>query len=259
MGAKRRAIVTGASKGIGEAIARTLASRGYDLLLVARSSDRLNALAGELASTHAISAFAHPADLRERGQADMIAARAVQDLGGIDLLVNCAGATKRGDFFSLSDDDFLDGFALKFHGAVSLTRAVWPLLQEADAGHVINIIGAGGRTPSADFAIGGAVNSALMNFTKAMADRGLADGVRVNAINPGPVETDRLQSRITRFAEEQRLSADAARMELVRKEQVIRFDRPEEVASLVAFMDSIEGALLHGSIVDLDGGATKGL
>ena len=101
--------------------------------------------------------------------------------GGLDLLVNCAGATKRGDFFALSHEDFLDGFALKFHGAVAMTRAAWPRLRESGAGHVVNIIGAAARTPSADFAIGGAVNSALENFTKAMADRGRAEKVRARA------------------------------------------------------------------------------
>ncbi|HEX8165788.1 MAG TPA: SDR family oxidoreductase [Beijerinckiaceae bacterium] len=251
----RRAIVTGASKGIGRAIARLLAGRGYAVALVARSQDLLEALARELGA----AAVPLPADLRDASRAPGLVEAAAARLGGLDLLVNCAGATKRGDIFALGHEDFLDGFALKFHGAVAMTRAAWPHLRRDGAGHVVNIIGAAARTPSADFAIGGAVNSALENFTKAMADRGLADKVRVNAINPGPIETDRLGTRIAQVAAEMQVDEDTARARMIADQRVIRFGRPEEVAELVAFMDSPAGAFLHGAVIELDGGATKGL
>ena len=187
----RRAIVTGASKGIGRAIATLLGQRGYAVALVARSQDLLDGLAEELSQrSSAAPALALAADLRDVGHAPRLVEAAAARFGGLDLLVNCAGATKRGDFFALSHEDFLDGFALKFHGAVAMTRAAWPRLRESGAGHVVNIIGAAARTPSADFAIGGAVNSALENFTKDMADLGRAEKVRVNAVHPGPIETD---------------------------------------------------------------------
>ena len=115
--------------------------------------------------------------------------------GAIDIVVNNAGATKRGDFFELTDADWADGFALKFMGAVRLTRAAWPHLK-ARRGSVLNIIGAGGRTPSAEFTIGGSVNGACLSFTKAVADIGIQDGVQVNAINPGRVKTDRFQQTL---------------------------------------------------------------
>jgi NAD(P)-dependent dehydrogenase (short-subunit alcohol dehydrogenase family) len=142
---------------------------------------------------------------------------------------------------------------------VELTRAAWPHLRAAGAGHVVNIIGAGARTPSADFTIGGSVNSALENFTKAIADRGLNEGVRVNAIHPGPIETERLTRRIAEVARARGLSLPEARRQMIKDQRVIRFGRPEEVAELVAYMDSPAGAFLHGAIVELDGGATKGL
>ena len=102
-----------------------------------------------------------------------------------------AGATRRGEFTALTDDDFLDGFALKFFGAVRLLRAAWPWLK-ISRGSVVNIAGIGGRTPGAQFAIGGSVNAALLSLTKSLAATGVAQGIQVNALSPGAIRTDRL-------------------------------------------------------------------
>jgi 3-oxoacyl-[acyl-carrier protein] reductase len=255
----RCAIVTGASKGIGLAIAEQLAKHGYSLLLAARSENTLKEIASDFSRTHGVRVLAFPADLRELQRADEAVSRAVSDLGGLDLLVNCAGATKSGDFFSFAQSDFDDGFALKFYAAVNLTRAAWPHLVRSKSGHIVNIIGIRSRTPLADYVIGGSVNSALLNFTKAMADRGLRDGVRVNGINPGYIETDRARGIFKRIAEQDNESEQRVRLGLIKQNGIERFGRPEEVAALVAFMDSKDGEYFHGSIVDLDGGATKGI
>ncbi len=251
----RRAIVTGASKGIGRAIAETLAAKSYRVLAVARNGDALDALAEHAGG--AIRPYA--ADLRSPEKARQAVAAAIEDFGGLDLLVNCAGATKRGDFLSLSHEDFLDGFALKFFGAVALTRAAWPHLIASKSGHVVNIIGAGGRTPDPEFTIGGPVNSALMNFTKAMAERGRLEGVRVNAVNPGLTETDRLKTRIEALVSETGLSEAQARRTMLAEQKICRFGQPGEIAALVQFLDSAAGANMHGAIVDCDAGMTKGL
>ncbi len=160
------AIVTGASRGIGKAIAETLSAEGVKVMLVARSQAELESLAKSLPNGSLIQAI----DLREPDSANQVVSSTIQKFGKLDLLVNNAGATKRGDFLTLTDEDWADGFALKFYGAMRLARAAWPHLQ-ASKGTIINIIGVGGRTGSAEFAIGGAVNAALMNLTKVLADR----------------------------------------------------------------------------------------
>ncbi len=137
-------------------------------------------------------------DLREPDSANQILAATIEKFEKLDLLVNNAGATKRGDFLTLTDQEWTDGFALKFYGAMRLSRAAWSHLQ-ASQGTIINIIGVGGKTGSAEFTIGGTVNAALMNLTKALADRGVKDGVRVNAINPGSIATERLQTRLQNY------------------------------------------------------------
>jgi len=161
--------------------------------------------------------------------------------------VNNAGATKRGEFLDLADADFQDGFALKYFGAVRLTRAAWVSLKFTK-GSVIFISGVGGRTPGAQFTIGGSVNAALLSFTKAIAELGLRDGVQINAINPGTIRTARFQARLK--------SPDDETV-FVREARITRVGEPEDIASLVAFVASPEGRLLHGSIIDMDAGATK--
>ena len=254
----RRVIVTGASRGIGRAIAHHLAARGDRVMASARSGALLETLARE-ARTAGQTILAHAADLREADAPATLVAAAIAEFGGLDLVVHSAGATKRGDFFALTPEDYLDGFALKFHACVALTRAAWPHLARAGAGHLVTIIGVGGRTPAPDFTIGGPVNSALMNFTKAMAERGRAEGVRVNGINPGPIETERLATRLAAIARDTGANEAVARAALIAEQKVIRFGKPEEVAALVAFLDSPDGQFLHGALIDLDGGATKGL
>lgn len=248
------AIVTGASRGIGRAIAHTLANAGMRLVLVARSGDML----AEVAEQSGTECLVQPADLRLPGVPAQVAAAAVARFGQIDVLVNNAGATKRGDFLALPDADWDDGFALKFFGAMRCCRAAWPHLQ-ASRGAIVNIVGVGGRTGSAEFAIGGSVNAALLNLTKALADRGVRDGVRVNAINPGSIATERLQTRIRTFATANGLDAATAGQEMAAAMKIARFGEAGEIASAVAFLASPQAAYCQGTILDVDGGQTRTL
>jgi 3-oxoacyl-[acyl-carrier protein] reductase len=249
------ALVTGASGGLGRAIACALAREGMHLVLTGRDPERLEATVCEAGSDG--RAVTIPADLTQPPAAGACVSETIAGAGRIDLLVNCAGATRRGDFFALTDEDWESGFALKFHGCVRMCRAAWPHLV-ASRGAVINIVGVGSRTPSADFLIGGSVNSALLNFTKGLADRGLAEGVRVNAVNPGFFATERTERRIRQLMADG-LSRETAEEEALRALQIRRFGRPEEVGQMVAFLASGRAAYIHGATLDIDGGATRGL
>lgn len=248
------AIVTGASRGIGRAIAETLAAEGMRLVLCARSAELLSGLAAELP----VETLVHAADLRGPEAPGALVAAAVERFGRLDVLVNNAGATKRGDFLAMSDDDWHDGFALKFFGAMRCCRAAWPHLQKT-GGNIVIIGGVGGRTGSAEFTVGGSVNAALLNLTKALADRGVKDGVRVNAINPGSILTDRLQARVRAVAEEQRLDTAAAAQRMAQALRVARFGEPAEIGRAVAFLASPLAAYCQGVLLDVDGGQTRTL
>lgn len=249
------AVVTGASRGIGRGIARELAALGGHVILVARDGEALDAVARTICDQGGRADWL-AADLRDVDAAARVVEFAVGRAGGLNILVNNAGATRRAAFLELGDDDWQDGFALKVFGAVRLCRAAWPWLKKS-RGSVVNIAGIGGRTPGAAFAVGGAVNAALLSLTKALADAGLADGIQVNAINPGAVRTDRLQKRLATMAAERGVSMGQAEREFVAAEHVTRIGEPEDIAALVGFIVSSRGRFLHGAVIDADGGATK--
>ncbi len=252
------ALVTGASRGLGRAIAEALAREGCDVVAAARSAEALKALAETLARDTGRRVVPSIADLSEPEGVALAVATAEREFRRLDILVNNAGATRRGDVFALTEADWQDGFALKFFGYVRLTRASWPLLKAA-RGAIVNIIGIGGRTPGAEFAIGGSVNAGLLAFTKTMAEIGIRDGVRVNAINPGAIETDRLQARLQRHAEATGAGIEAARRDLAREMGIGRFGRAAEIGDAVAFLASTRADYLQGALIDIDGGATRTL
>jgi 3-oxoacyl-[acyl-carrier protein] reductase len=249
------AIVSGASRGIGRAIALELAARGACCVLCARAPETLHAAVQEIAAAGR-QADGIALDLRHPEAPARLVAFALDRFKKLDIVVNNAGATRRGDFLSLTDDDFLDGFALKYFGAVRLVRAAWPHLKRT-SGSVLNIVGVGGRTPGAAFAIGGSVNAALLSLTKALAALGVTDGVQVNAINPGAIRTDRLKKRLNEVSARDGIDLPSAERRFVAGEHVTRIGEPADIAHLAAFVVGPEGRFLQGSLIDMDGGATR--
>lgn len=250
----RVVIITGASRGIGKAIAECLSAEGMRLVLAARSDELLKEVAASCASDSRIFAT----DLRLEDSPRKLIDFCIRQFGTVDLLVNNAGATKRGDFLELTESDWTDGFSLKFFGAVRCSKAAWPHLMKSRGG-IVNIVGVGGRTGTAEFAIGGSVNAAMLNLTKVLADRGISDGVKVNAINPGSIVTERLQSRLDKLAAEKQISVEQASSEMVKQQKISRFGQPSEIASAVAFLASPVSSYCQGTIVDIDGGQTRTL
>jgi len=249
------AIVTGASRGIGRAIARRFADGGAKLVLTSTSEASIQETKSLLLTcrTDKVATVATP-----DGDAASVVSTALDTFGRIDIIVNNAGTTKTGDFLELTDGDWADGYATKVFAAMRLCREAWPSLKEV-GGSIINIGGAGGRTPDQFFTIGGSVNAAVMAFTKALAQRGIQDGVQVNAVNPGLIKTDRLKRRISEGAERWGVCEAVAEARLLVEHRIARFGDPSEVAELIAYIASPSGRLLQGALIDADAGYTKGI
>ncbi len=252
------AVISGGSRGIGRGIAYRLAQEGCDCLLAARTEEDLGAVAQQIGQETGRTIEICPGDLRTLEGCQAVHAVAQERFGRVDILINNAGATQGGLFVEQEDDVWEDGFSLKFYAAVRLSRLLWPLLAES-RGTVINIIGGYARTPDPDFMIGGAVNAALANFSKALAKLGLRHDVNVNVIHPGLTVTGRLQEI---FAVQARLAErPVAEIQTSRIEGagVRRLGRPEDVAALACFLCSPQARHIQGAAIAVDGGATAGV
>ncbi len=246
------ALITGSSRGIGRAIAEALAREGCSIMLTGRDPDALED------SRRAVAALGGGAkscvgELRDPNAPAALVAAVKRDFGRLDILVSNAGATKRGDFLQLTDADWQDGFGLKFFAHVRLAREAWPLLKTG-GGAILAIGGNGAAKPTADFTIGSSVNAGTAAFHKALADIGKRDGIQVNTIHPGHVDTDRLRRQMRARMEKTGLDLPA-QLEAYRRElNVPRLGLPEDVASLAAFILSPRGRWLHGATIIMDGG-----
>src|SRR6516164_5593293 len=237
------ALVTGSSRGIGRGIALAFAEEGCDLMLTGRDARALEEVAQSIRGKGRKAAVS-VLDLRGPAAAETLVEAARREFGGLDILINNAGTTKRGDFFALTDADWEEGYALKFFAHMRLARAAWPLLKER-RGSLVSVGGTGGRKPTADFTIGSSVNAAVAAFTKCLADRGKTDGVHVNCIHPSVVETDRTRRRIKAEMERTGAPEDKVRAQILREfNDTIRFGTVEDVGNLVAFVVSSRASWL---------------
>jgi NAD(P)-dependent dehydrogenase (short-subunit alcohol dehydrogenase family) len=251
-------VVTGGSKGIGRAIAVAFAREGASCVLAASSAANLAAAAKSVVGAGGAEPLTVAGDLRTLAGCEQVFAKVSERHKRCDILINCAGATRAGDFLAIPDEAWLDGFALKFFGAVRLSRMFWPLLKAAQ-GHVINIIGGAARTVEPEFLVGGSVNSALSNFTKGLSRRGMRDGVNVNAIHPGATATERTETLLRQRAEASGRTVEEVRAETVAKSGVRRMAEPEDIAALTLFLCSERARHIQGTATAVDGGATPGL
>ncbi len=244
----KRVLVTGASKGIGRAVALLLAEEGCDLVLVSRDAAALAAAAEAVRGHRQVSVQVIPADLSLHAEVERVAAEA----GGLDVLVNNAGAIPPGDLLSVDDAAWRAAWDLKVFGYIGLTRALYPRLRER-RGVVVNVIGAAGEYFDPNYITGSTGNAALMAFTRSLGRAAPKDGMRVVGINPGPVGTGRIEMLLR--ARAQRELGDEARWQDYHRTMAFgRPATPEEIASAVAFLASDRSGYTTGTILTIDGG-----
>jgi NAD(P)-dependent dehydrogenase (short-subunit alcohol dehydrogenase family) len=254
---KSVAIITGASQGIGQATAIRLARDFSALVLVARNRANLEQTAEAVRAAGA-QALVIDADLAAPDAAQAVVDRALAAFGRIDALLNIAGAVPQIDLFDMTDAQWEGGLALKLHGARRLAIAAWPALK-ASKGSVVLMSGNSALFPKAPYAAVGTINAAIVALAKAFSDRGIADGVQVNSVLPGPVMTGRRHSYLQHWAPLHDMTVEAAAANFPKDAGIARYGEPEEIAELMAFLVSPGARWMTGSALRMDGGEVKSI
>jgi 3-oxoacyl-[acyl-carrier protein] reductase len=251
------AIVTGASQGIGRATALRLARDFSAVVLAARNQDELQETSAGVNAAGAESLI-FALDLREPQAAETLVKGTLERFGRIDALLNIAGAVPQIDLFEMTDAQWDDGMALKFHGARRLTIQAWDALK-ASNGSVVLISGSAALDPKPGFAAVAAVNAAIIALAKAFAEQGIKDGVQVNSVVPGAVMTGRRRSFLQKWAPAHNLTVEEAMKKFPEDAGIRRYGEPEEIADLMAYMVSPAAKWMTGTSVRMDGGEVKGI
>lgn len=249
------AIVTGASQGIGRSTAIRLARDFSSVVLVARDRPNLENTAEALKAAGA-EPLVIDIDLSEKSAAKSVVDQTLAAFGRIDALLNIAGAVPQIDLFEMTDAQWDDGLALKLHGARRLTIAAWPALKESK-GSVVLMSGNSALFPKAPYAAVGTINAAIVALAKAFSDRGIADGVQVNSVLPGPVMTGRRRSYLAHWAPLHGMTVEEATAKFPQDAGIARYGEPEEIAELMAFLVSPPARWMTGSTLRMDGGEVK--
>ena len=249
------AIVTGASQGIGRATAIRLAKDFSAITLAARGREKLNETAAAVKAAGA-EPLVIDLDLAEVAAAQQVVGGTLAKFGRIDALLNIAGAVPQVDVFEMTDEQWDAGMNLKLHGARRLTIAAWPALKEAK-GAVVFMSGNSALFPKAAYAAAGTINAAIAALAKAFSDRGIADGVQVNSVLPGPVMTGRRRSYLVHWAEIHNVSVEEATAKFPTDAGIARYGEPEEIAELMAFLVSPGARWMTGTMLRMDGGEVK--
>lgn len=253
----KRAIVSGASEGIGRATVLALAEEGADVAFCARRLDLLEELAAEVRDRFGRTAVPIQADLSTLDGCEAFVAAAVEGLGGIDIVVNNAGTSMFGRLEDVPDERWLDDITLKLLGYVRVSRAA--LEHMGAGGRIVHVGGNAGRQPLPYHLPGGSANAALLNFTRSLGEHVAPRGIHVIICAPGPVKTQRFVKQIQANADTWGVSWEEAERRFTEELPLKYVPSAEEVAGVIAFLASPRAAYMTGTCVTVDGGITKGI
>ena len=250
----KSALVSGASQGIGRAIAISLAKEGCALHLVARQEDPLQSLAAEIRRDHHVPVEVYPIDLMQSGSAKAL----ITSCPPVDILINNAGNTPRGTLLTLEEDDWRLGWELKIFGYINLSREVYRYMVKRRSGVILNVIGIGAERLEYAYVAGSMGNASLVAFTRTVGSVSMDHGVRVLGVNPGWVETEKSKRSLKRRALLE-LGDENKWPELTRIFPRGHLLAPQEIADVVTFACSPRAGAISGHVITVDAGfASRG-
>jgi NAD(P)-dependent dehydrogenase (short-subunit alcohol dehydrogenase family) len=253
----KKAIVTGASEGIGKAITWAFAREGVDVAICARRKEPLEAVAAEISRATNRQIVPITADLTKPADAENLVKKAHAALGRIDILVNNAGSSPGGVLEHLTEEDWAQSLQLKFMGYVRCMKHVLPIMQKQKKGRVVNLIGNDGVKVSYWEIAPGAANAAGQNLTISLASQYGKDNISFVAVNPGPVRTERWAGLVKAMARDMKLSFEEADKLAPSSIPLGRIAESEEVANLVTYLASDLAFFVNGTMIEIDGGQDK--
>jgi 3-oxoacyl-[acyl-carrier protein] reductase len=268
--AGKSVLVTGGSRGIGRQIALAFAAEGAKVAICSRGEAALQTTASEIRALGA-ECLIFPVDLTEAAACQQVVESVAQGFGGIDILINNAGAnvdSAPSKFADASDDQIMSRVGGKALAAIRLSRAVLPYMQAAHAGRIIFIGGTSARMvmrgrerPSTEGnpMVSGLGNAMVTNFAKMLGEQVVKDGILVNVIHPHITRTDRHPARITRRAAEMGTTEAEAEADLATYLPIGRVVEPTDIAPLVVFLASPVNGAITGQAITVDGGAYRGI
>ena len=239
-------LITGGSKGIGAACARSFAAEGCNLILVARTLTPLEQVQSAIVADHGVTVGVHAADLRDPADLERVA-KLCKDA---DILVNNAGDIPTGTVETLNEAKWRHAWELKLFATINLTREAYTSMKQRGSGVIINVIGMMGERPSYDYICGSTANAALIAFTKAMGSDSGRFGVRVLGVNPPSTRTERIVTML-KSAAKQRYGDETRTADLVKEGVFLPAIDPEQVADAVVYMASSRASQLSGIVVNL--------
>ncbi len=257
-------LVTGASRGIGKAIAAAFAAEQARVAITAREEDELHQTALEIVKTTGAQVLDFAADLTQAYEAGEVVKKVVEEFSTIHVLVNnVGGVSEFAAFHELNDQGWLDAFNLNFMSAVRVTRATLPVLRMQKWGRIINISSESGTQPDAMMPHYNAAKAAMNNLTKSLSKAYAIDGVLVNTVSPAFILTPLLEEMLTKMASERGVSRKEVEAHFLAQNrphiELKRSGRPEEVAAAVLFLASEQASFITGSNLRVDGGSVASI
>lgn len=245
----KTALITGGSRGIGLGVAQLLAEEGCNLHLVSRKQENLDAARQAILAAHKVEVTCHAVDLADSSAATNLASQ----LREVDILINNAGSIPQGSLAKMDDAALQASWSLKLFGFLNMARQVYTAMCERRSGVIINVIGASGARPRADYISGSMANAALIAMSRALGAEGPDYGVRVVGLNPAATETERQQVRWE--AKAQKELGDSKRWpELTKGYPFGRLATVDEIASAIVFLASGRASYITGTVLTVDGG-----